>query len=173
MSRPHTFCHMITSIDGKIDGRHKEYEERGLNALDFYNIAFSRDGYYQIDGQLSGRATSEAGFTKGRIPKVNEEAEQVPAGDFIADQSKEKYYVSVDPSGKLGWENNTVQYRDTEAHIIEVLTEKASNAYRAYLRELNISYLIVGQDMLDNKLLLEKLKELFKIDTLMIGGGVF
>lgn len=170
MNRPYIFCHMITSIDGKIDGSYKNFPERGNNALDFYNIAFGKDAYYKLDGWLSGRATSEAAFTNGKQPDLTATSLQVPAGDFIVETDL-KYYVSIDTSGKLGWEKNTVQYRETEAHIIEVLTEKASNEYKALLRKLNISYVIAGKEALDIPLLLEKLKDKFGIETLMLGGG--
>ncbi len=42
------------------------------------------------------------------------------------------YYISIDPSGKLGWESNKLTYINTTVDIIEVLTEKASNAYKAF-----------------------------------------
>lgn len=170
MNRPYIFCHMITSIDGKIDGTHKSFSERGKNALDFYNIAFGKDAYYATDGWLSGRATSEAAFTKGKAPKLDRLDVSVPAGDYIV-ETDHKYYVSIDTAGKLGWETNRVQYRDTEAHIIEVLTEKASETYKAFLRQLNISYVIAGEEELDIDLLLNKLREKFGIQTLMLGGG--
>lgn len=59
------------------------------------------------------------------------------------------------------------------AHIIEVLTERATNAYRAFLRKLGISYIIAGKEELDCALAAEKLKELFAIQTLMVSGGGF
>lgn len=171
MNKPFIFCHMITSIDGKIDGRHKEFQERSANVLDYYELAFGEKAYYHPDGWLSGRATSEAGFTKGKQPELDLGAPVVSEGDFIADQPVSTYYISIDSSGKLGWETNSITYRQTPAHIVEVLTEKASNAYKHFLREKNISYLIVGQDQIDFRLLFTKLKQEFGIETLMLGGG--
>ena len=81
------------------------------------------------------------------------------------------YYVSIDPSGRLGWETNTLTYVDTTAHVLEVLTERASNAYKAFLRRLGISYIIAGKESLDYGEALAKLKQLFGIETLMLGGG--
>ncbi|MFV3383252.1 hypothetical protein [Pseudomonas sp. NY15354] len=70
--------------------------------------------------------------------------------------------------GKIGWQSNSLKYAGRpEAHIIEVLSEKASNTYRAILRRLEISYIVAGQEQLDCKLAAEKLKALFWIDTLM------
>lgn len=54
-----------------------------------------------------------------------------------------------------------------------MLTEKASPAYRAFLRRMKISYLIAGKDQLDCKVTAEKLKALFNIETLMVSSGGF
>ena len=81
------------------------------------------------------------------------------------------YYVSIDPSGRLGWESETLVYETTTAHVVEVLTGKASNAYKAFLRKLGISYIIAGEGTLDYAVALEKLKTLFGIEVLMLGGG--
>ena len=68
-------------------------------------------------------------------------------------------------------ECSVLHYVDTTAHIIEILTEKASNSYKAFLRELGISYIIAGKEELDYSLAMEKLYDLFDIHTLMLGGG--
>ncbi|MPM00983.1 hypothetical protein SDC9_47220 [bioreactor metagenome] len=62
-------------------------------------------------------------------------------------------------------------YEDTRAHVLEVLTEKAGNAYKAFLRRLGISYIIAGGDALDCALVMGKVKRLFGVETLMLGGG--
>lgn len=111
MNRPYIFCHMMTSLDGKIMGDYMETPE--------------------------GEAAS----------------------------------ISVDPSGKLGWKSNILHYIDTTAHVIEILTEKASNSYKAFLRKLGIPYIIAGTNKLDYSLAMEKLYNLFDIHTLMLGGG--
>ena len=85
----------------------------------------------------------------------------MPEGDFVAEAHASMYYVSVDPSGKLGWESNRLTYVDTTAHVLEVLTGQASNAYKAFLRKLQISYIIAGEDRLDYRVLMEKLYRLF------------
>ena len=46
-------------------------------------------------------------------------------------------------------------------------------AYRAYLKEHQISYITAGSDQLDGRLAMEKLQELFHIQKVVIcGGGV-
>lgn len=137
----------------------------------FYQIAFGAKPYYRHQGWLSGRVTTDDNFTFYKAPALEETALPVPEGDFVADAHAGMYYVSIDPSGKLGWESNQLTYVDTTAHVLEVLTGKASNAYKAFLRKRNISYIIAGEEQLDYRLLMEKLYQLFHIETLMLGGG--
>lgn len=170
MNRPYIFCHMMTSLDGKIMGEYMETPEGEAAGDVFYNISFGPNPYYHHQGWLSGRVTTDDNFTFYRKPALDENAPAVPEGDFVAEQAG-MYYVSVDSSGKLGWESSTLTYVDTTAHVIEVLTGKVGNAYKAFLRRLGISYIIAGEEALDYGLALEKLKELFGIETLMLGGG--
>ena len=171
MNRPYIFCHMMTSLDGKIMGKYMDTPEGELAGTAFYNIAFGAHPHYQHQGWLSGRVTTDDNFTFYREPVLEEDAPSVPEGDFVAQPNAPMYYVSIDPAGKLGWESSELTYIDTTAHVLEVLTEKASNAYKVFLRKLGISYVIAGKDTLDDELLLDKLCRLFGIKTLMLGGG--
>ncbi|MDO4270433.1 MAG: RibD family protein [Eubacteriales bacterium] len=170
MNRPYIFCHMMTSLDGKIMGKYMDLAESGPAGEVFYDIAFGKKPQYRHQGWLSGRVTTDDNFTFYRKPALDENAPAVPAGDFVAKQAP-MYYVSVDPSGRLGWESDTLTYETTTAHVVEVLTEKASNAYKAFLRGLGVSYIVAGADRLDYAAALEKLKALFGVQTLMLGGG--
>lgn len=171
MNRPFVFCHMMTALDGKIMGDYMETPEGNTAGDVFYQIAFGKNPHYKHQGWLSGRVTTDDNFTFYKKPVLDMEAPDVPEGDFVAQPDAGMYYVSVDPSGRLGWESPKLHYVNTTAHVIEVLTEKATNAYRAFLRKLGISYIIAGEKELDYALVLEKLKELFGIETLMLGGG--
>lgn len=171
MNRPYVFCHMLTSIDGKIEGKYMGTPKSKVAGRIFYDVAFGETPYYKHQGWLSGRVTTDDNFTNYVKPQLDESVQVVSKGDFVAEQLLDEYYVSIDPSGKLGWTNNELHYNTTKAHVLEVLTEKASNAYKAFLRKLNISYIIVGQSSIDYSLLMDKLYNLFGIKTLMLGGG--
>lgn len=170
MDRPYLFCHMLTSLDGKIMGNYMDLPACEPAGELFYDIAFGDEPFYRHQGWLSGRVTTDDNFTHYRTPDLDPAAPPVPPGDFIAGQAP-MYYVSVDPRGVLGWQENTVTYETTTAQVIEILTGQASNAYKAFLRQKGISYLLAGEDKLDYALLLEKLKGLFGIQVLMLGGG--
>lgn len=170
MNRPYIFCHMMTSIDGKIMGNYMDTPEGAAAGEVFYNLAFGEEPYYRHQGWLSGRITTDDNFTLYEKPDLDEDAPTVPEGDFAA-QNASMYYVSIDPSGRLGWKSNTLNYQTTEAHVLEVMTRKVSNAYKVFLRKLGISYIIAGEETLDYAQALEKLKNLFGIEMLMLGGG--
>lgn len=138
MNRPYIFGHMMTSLDGKIMGKYVETPEGAAAGDVFYNISFGKNPHYKHQGWLSGRITTDDNFTFYEKPELNEEAAKVPEGDYIAKKT-DIYYVSIDPSGRLGWKSSTLTYIDTTAHVIEVLTEKATNAYKDFLRRRGIS----------------------------------
>lgn len=171
MDRPYIFCHMMTALDGKIMGSYMETPQGSAAGDVFYNIAFGKAPFYHHQGWLSGRVTTDDNFTFYQKPDLDEHAAAVPDGDFLAQPDFGMFYVSIDPHGKLGWKSSTLHYVDTTAHVIEVLTEQASNSYKAFLRKLGISYIIAGKTELDYPLVLSKLKEKFHIETLMLGGG--
>ena len=57
------------------------------------------------------------------------------------------------------------------AHIIEVLTEKASKPFIAYLKSVGISYIFAGKEEIDLNLALKKLKKNLSIKKLDVCGG--
>ncbi|WP_307722725.1 dihydrofolate reductase family protein [Pediococcus damnosus] len=170
MDRPYIFCHMATALDGKISGPYHGAAGPEAGQL-FYHLAFEKDGFYQNQGWLSGRTTTDDNFTFYKKPILDESAPKVPAGDFVIPTEFSKYYISIDPHGRLAWQSNELIYQDTHAQVLEVLTDQASNAYKAFLRKKQIPYIIAGDQKLDAKLALKKLKNLFHLETVMLGGG--
>jgi riboflavin biosynthesis pyrimidine reductase len=126
---------------------------------------------YKHQGYLSGRVTTDDNFTSYVKPELDENAQNVPEGDLVAQPDAGVYYVPVDPSGKLGWKSCTLTYGDTIAHVLEILTGRASKTYKASLRRLGISYIVAGETQLDHGLAMENLKVLFYIETPMLDDG--
>lgn len=166
--RPKIICHMMTSVDGKITGDFMKTRSEEIVGEEYERL----NNTFNPQAWLCGRVTTDENFTFYRKPDLEQNVSIVPEGDFVNVSDATMYYVSADPSGKIGWTSNTLKYEDRpEAQIIEILTEKASNAYRAYLRRLNISYIVAGKEHLDCTLAVEKLYEMFGIKTLIVSGG--
>ncbi|MBQ8636687.1 MAG: dihydrofolate reductase family protein [Clostridia bacterium] len=173
MNRPHIICHMVTSIDGKVTGEFLSRPECE-KATDIYyelNREYNKNG---ANGFICGRVTMESSFTGGWYPDLTRFEPVESKDDFIPDNLSGFYAVSFDPKGKLGWKNSKIIDEDPgygDAQIIEVLTEQADGRYLAYLRGMEIPYIIAGEKEIDVKTALEKLKRLMDINSLLLEGG--
>lgn len=124
-----------------------------------------------VVGNISGKTSSEVAITNYETPILDESAPLVPEGDFVANKNAPMYYISIDPRGELAWIDNRFTYGNVTSHILEVLTNQVSNAYKAFLREKDISYIIAGEDELDYELMLEKLYSKFGMERVLVSGG--
>ena len=171
MDRPYIICHMVQSLDGKVTGDFL-YAPACEPATEVY-YQLNRD--LPSQGFTCGRVTMEGSFTQGWYPDLTEFANtEVPAGDFVADHNAQRFAVSFDRWGRLGWKESVIVDEDPGyggCHIIQVMCEGAAPAYLAYLRKTGISYLLAGSHDLDLPLALHKLKTLFGIETLLLEGG--
>lgn len=166
MERPYTICHILSALDGKITGAFMGTKTAQTVSKEYARIRSE----YQADAWLYGTVTTKE-FTQGRKPELDSVTE-VPDGDFVAENDAALYYVSVDTQGEIGWESGIFRKAGRpDAHVIEVLTERTAPAYRAYLRKRGVSYILAGSEMLDSKIVAEKLYRLFGIGTLLICGG--
>lgn len=166
MKRPYIICHILSSLDGRINGPF-----RGTEAVRELRAGYGRvRTELDADAWLYGTATTKE-FLQFRKPEL-EEAAEVPDGDYIADTDAELYYISVDAEGELGWESGIWKREGRpDAHVVEVLTEAAPAAYRAYLRRIGASYIICGEASLDCRAAAEKLFRCFGIKKVLICGG--
>lgn len=168
MDRPYVVCHMLASVDGKIDGDYMNIPEC-KDALKKYGDLRE---YYECQATLYGTVTMEGGYSDGLAPGKPEGAAHYPQEDYIADSDVKQFIVSLDPKGILGWKSNYIEKKNRpKAHIIEVLTRQAPDWYLSYLRGFDISYVFAGDAEIDCPLLLSKLKNQFDIERLMIAGG--
>ena len=168
MNRPYVICHMLASLDGKIDGEFFSAPECAPAVQQFAKVRT----VYNCNATLYGTTTMEGGYADGQIGTLPKSDTVYSREDYVAVSDVDNYIVSLDPQGVLAFSGKYLEKKNRpKAHIIEVLSEQVSSDYLAYLRSLDISYVITGKEQLDCKLLLEKLKSLFGIEKLMISGG--
>src|SRR5699024_10262247 len=98
---------------------------------------------------LSGSGTSRAILGDAAERELAEPAEPVPAGDFIAEPDAPMYYFAVDRSGQLAWDRRSFTYFDAEPHIVELIPASVSDAFKAHLRSVGVSYILAGEEHLD------------------------
>lgn len=166
MNRPYIICHILSSLDGKINGPFMAAEATRALRGEYGRIRREMDA----DAWLYGTTTVKE-FLNFREPAL-EKTNDVPEGDFVAGDETKPYFVALDARGELGWESGRFANKGRdEAHVIEILTETAPLSYRVYLRKRGVSYILAGKTELDCKVAMEKLHRLFGIEKLLICGG--
>ncbi|MDO4160334.1 MAG: dihydrofolate reductase family protein [Prevotellaceae bacterium] len=156
--RPYIICHIIASIDGRIDCSMVDK----ISGNEYY------DALEQLDcpSHLEGRVTMEHYSAEPGtfIPKVNK---TVGNPSFYVAQKADGYAVSVDTKGRLMWKSNEI---DGEP-IVCILSELVSEEYLEYLKEKGISWIVTGKEKIDLCNAMEILYEQFGVKRLSVLGG--
>ncbi len=165
MNRPYVILTMMTSIDGKIEGDfiHDHNEELG----DWFELQKLED----TDAWGNGSNTHEKYFSDANVnlsPYIGAEA---PVEDYVlAKQSP--YIVSFDTKGKVLWNADSLEFPDgVRNQVLVVTTRSVRPEYAAYLRKMQIPYILAGDTTIDLSAALDKLYSLFGIRRFAIVGG--
>ena len=159
MSRPYIVCHMMTSIDGRIDCA-MTAQLKGVD--EYYKTLDSLD----TPSRLSGRITAELEMAlKGKFsPKKNEPFNKE---SFSKKKDAKGYEIIVDTKGTLLWEDDSKYDRP---HLI-IVSEKVSKEYLEYLDSKKISWIACGKDKIDLPKSMEILSKEFNVKRLAVVGG--
>ena len=157
--KPYIICHMLSSIDGRIDGA----SLKGLTPAGEYEATGAQ---LNGDAWICGRTTMQQHFAE---PQPFRAASDIPAGPqpvHVAHRAK-SYAVAVDTVGKLRWSSADID----GDHLISILSERVSAEYLAMLRDSGISYIVSGDTVVDLVQAVNLLGEHFGIRTLLLEGG--
>ncbi|WPK16970.1 RibD family protein [Pediococcus pentosaceus] len=159
MMKPYIICHMMTSVDGRIDC--------GMTAQlsgvsDYYTTLNELDATTRI----SGRITDQDELAGGRLFKAQNQTPINHAG-FSKKQLADSYNIVMDTRGTLLWENDI---NNLKPHLI-ITSEQVSQAYLDYLDTQNISWIAVGTNHIDLTKAMDVLAREFKVQRLAIVGG--
>lgn len=159
--RPYTICHMMASLDGRIDCDMTEQIDdtpHYYQALEQLRCPSTLEGkttlamHYALPGRFTGSDTPERA---GR--QVHKAVEA--AG----------YAVGVDTAGTLLWaDDTTAQFGKP---LLLVLSERAGRDYLDYLRHKGISFITTGREAIDLKDALATLRSHFGVERLAVVGG--
>lgn len=160
--QPYVICHMMSSLDGHAltDGWDRPFKKAAGERYEALAQTF------EFDAWVCGRVTMQEiahdegypqGLAKGPIPRTH----------HFADRNAKAYAISIDPQGKVGWKTNQA----LDSHIVEVLTERVSDDYLAYLQSINVSYVFAGEAEIDLKRVLSILGEELGCKRVIVEGG--
>ena len=166
MNRPKIICHILQSVDGNIDG-------------DFFSMPVLRPAYqaftrireeYACDAVISGATTASEIYANSLADNLPQAQQIYPRTDWQAAKA-DKYAVIIDGEGMISWQSGMVERRGDKMHVVTILQENASDAYIAHLRQAGVSYVFAGKHSLDLPMAVQKLKELFGIQSMLLSGG--
>ena len=157
--KPYIICHMMASIDGRIDCSMVE--------------KISGDEYYTTLEELGcptlleGRVTMQH-YNARQEPFIPRNEKPIGRTDIYVVEESDAYMVSVDTLGRLQWKSNNID----GAPLICIVSERASEEYLDTLRAQQISWIAVGKESIDLKRAMEILYERFGVRNLgLLGGG--
>ena len=159
MKKPYIICHMMTSLDGRIDC--------AMTSL----LPGVEDYYATLDAlnvptTVSGRVTAELEMAE---PGVFETHDATPFGkeSFSKKADADGYEIVVDTHGKLLWPNAD----GMEKPYLIITSENTAKEYLRYLDEQNISWIACGNEKVDLARAMEILAQEFDVQRVGIVGG--
>jgi 2,5-diamino-6-(ribosylamino)-4(3H)-pyrimidinone 5'-phosphate reductase len=158
MNKPYVICHMMTSLDGRIDCKMTE----NLKGVENYYETLNS---LNTDSTLSGKTTAEIEMPhNGKfISKNNEKYNKV---GYKKNNDTNHFEIIVDTNGSLKYFNE-----DPEKPYLIITSENASTDFFEYLDKNNISWICTGKTKIDLKNALEILYSKFNVKSLAVVGG--
>lgn len=156
--KPYIICHMMSSVDGRIDCAMTAEIEK----TDVYYQALDR---LRFDAVLEGRVSRQMHYALPEPFKVND---ATPIGEekyFVA-HFADHYDIAVDTHGTLMWPE------DASGNNLMVITdEQCPQEYHKYLTENGISWIACGKKGINLPRAVEILGDKFGVKRLGIVGG--
>ncbi len=158
MERPYIICHMVSSIDGRIDCEMTEQIEPG-------------DEYYEVLGQLDcpsllmGRVTMQMHYAKASefIPS---DSTAIGRESYHIARPSRNFTIGIDTMGRLRWPAN-----EFDGALLVITSTSAPAEYAELLTAQGISWIATGTDRIDLARAMEILKEAFGVERLALTGG--
>lgn len=156
--KPHVICHMIATIDGKIDCESIEAVSKGD---DYEETGAELKG----DAWVCGRVTMQ--YFADEAPFFSTTNRLAGPQSVHVARKADSYAISVDTLGKLRWSTGDLD----GAHLICIVSEKVAEDYLTMLREKEVSYIVAGEKAIDLTRAVSLLGEHFGIRRLLLEGG--
>ena len=159
MKRPYIICHMMTSVDGRIDCAMTEHLP---GVQEYYDTLDELDAPSRVSGRVT--AQLEMALAGAFQPKEN-----TPLGKtaFSKAADAEGYEIVMDTKGTLLWADDTGSSRP----LLIVTSEAVPQEYLRYLESRHISWIACGKEHIDLKRTCEILAEQFGVARMAVVGG--
>jgi riboflavin biosynthesis pyrimidine reductase len=142
--KPYVICHMNSSVDGRILGSRWRPSENRMAGL-FERIHEELSGGSWLIGRVTGSEYAKAQAYPSHADQT------YPRECWFARRDANAYGIALDAQGKIAWGRSDIGGDP----VVEVLTERVSDAHLAELRQDGVSYISGGERELDLGLVLE------------------
>ncbi len=159
MNKPYIVCHMMTSVDGRIDCAMTEH----LPGVEEYYQTLDS---FETPTHLSGRVTAEFEMAlPGKF--VSELKAHLGREEYSKKMDSSSYEIVVDTKGSLLWPD---QKEETNPLLI-ITSEDVSPEYLDYLDAKSVSWIATGKGKIDLNRACEILSNEFSVKRMAVVGG--
>lgn len=158
MKRPYIVCHMVASIDGRIDCAMVDK----ISGDEYYATLEKLD----CPTSLEGRVTMEH-YNAAEEPFVANNPITFGMSSVYKAVDSDKYILAVDTHGKLRWPASEID----GAPLVCIVSEQVPQEYLEMLKSQGISYICVGHDAIDLPKAMEILYSEFRVERMAVLGG--
>ena len=158
MKRPYIICHMVASIDGRIDCSMVDK----ISGNEYYETLEKLD----CPVQLEGRVTMEH-YNAAKEPFIANDTTPFGMTSVYKAVDSKEYIVAIDTHGRLRWPAAEID----GVPLVCIVSEQVPQEYLEMLRNERISYICVGSDAIDLQAAMEILCTDFGVERLAVLGG--
>ena len=157
--KPHIICHMIASVDGRIDCDMTEQIEGGN---EYYEALEALD----CPSMLMGRVTMQMHYALPE-PFVAEDSAPIGNEAFHVARKTQGYCIGIDTHGTLLWGENEF---DGQALLV-ITDEQCPRCYHERLTRQGVSWIAAGKEGIDLPRAMELLYSHFGVARMAVTGG--
>ena len=156
--KPYIICHMMSSVDGRIDCT----MTAEIDKTDAYYRALDQ---LQFDAVLEGRVSRQMHYA---LPEPFKADDMTPIGEgkYQMAHSAGHYDIAIDTHGSLKWPEGA-----SDNNLLVITDEQCPQEYHRYLTANGIAWIPCGKKGIDLCRAVEILGEKFGVKRLGIVGG--
>lgn len=158
MKRPYIVCHIVASIDGRIDCSMVDK----ISGDEYYDTLAKLD----CPTQLEGRVTMEH-YSALKEPFIANDPTPFGMTSVYKAVDSDEYIVAVDTYGRLRWPASEIDGMP----LVCIVSEQVSQEYLEMLKNQAISYICIGREAIDLARAMEILYEEFGVKRMAVLGG--
>lgn len=156
MKRPYIVCHMMSSVDGRIDCA---MTEKLAGVEDYYSTLSELNAPVTVSGRVTAQLElASPGEFKGGDGALGHEA-------FAKNAASRGYEIVADTRGSLLWDD------EGEMPRLILTSENADKSYLEYLNGRGISWIACGRNAIDLARACEILSSEFGVERMAVVGG--